>query len=45
MDQYRSCYRAEEAPELDRMITAAESEHALDAARRYGLSRLDKRFA
>ena len=45
MDQYRSCYRAEEAPELDRMITAAESEHALDAAWRYGLSRLDKRFA
>jgi putative pyruvate formate lyase activating enzyme len=37
MDQYSPCYRAEEAPELDRMITAAEFEHALDAARRCGL--------
>lgn len=44
MDQYRPCYRAEEVPELNRTITAAEFEHALDIARRYGLGRLDRRM-
>ena len=38
MDQYRPCYRAGEVAGLDRMITAAEFEHALDTARRLGLS-------
>jgi putative pyruvate formate lyase activating enzyme len=42
MDQYRPCYRADQAPELDRMITTAEFEHALDVARRCGLKRLDQ---
>ena len=45
MDQFRPCYRAEEAPELDRMITTAEFEHALDVARRCGLKRLDRRMS
>lgn len=45
MDQYRPCYRAGEAPEIDRMITGPEFEAALAAARRYGLSRLDTRDA
>lgn len=45
MDQYRPCYRAGETPELDRAITSTEFEQALDAARRFGLSHLDKRFA
>ncbi len=44
MDQYRPCYRADEAPELDRGITRQEFAEALAAARRYGLSRLDDRF-
>jgi len=43
MDQYRPCYRADEAPELDRIITSAEFEHALEAARRCGLNRIDRR--
>ena len=41
MDQYRPCYRADETPPLDRPITAAEYQHARDAARRHGLTRLD----
>jgi len=45
MDQYRPCYRAEEKPELDRTITSAEFEAALETARRLGLSRLDRRFS
>ena len=44
MDQYRPCYRAGEAPDLNRAITGQEFDEALDAARRYGLSRLDQRF-
>ena len=43
MDQYRPCYRADEYPEIDRPITAAEHGEALDAAARYGLARLDHR--
>ncbi len=45
MDQYRPCYRAGEAPELDRMITSAEFEHALAVARKCGLRRFDQRFS
>lgn len=43
MDQYRPCYRAKEYPELDRPITRAEYEAALAAARRHGITRLDRR--
>jgi putative pyruvate formate lyase activating enzyme len=45
MDQYRPCYRASEASELDRAITPREFDQALEAARRHGLSRLDTRVA
>jgi putative pyruvate formate lyase activating enzyme len=41
MDQYRPCYRAHEYPPLDRPITRAEYEQALQLADRYGLRRLD----
>jgi len=43
MGQYRPCYRAEEVPELDRVITAAEFGDALAVARRCGITRLDRR--
>lgn len=43
MDQYRPCYRAGEHPEVDRRITAAEYQAALDLARKLGLKRLDFR--
>lgn len=43
MDQYRPTYRASEYPELNRMITAEEYRAALEAARRAGLRRLDRR--
>ena len=43
MDQYGPCYRADEYPEIDRPITAAEYREALDAAARHGLARLDHR--
>jgi putative pyruvate formate lyase activating enzyme len=43
MDQYRPCYRADEYPELDRPITAAEYRDALAIAARLGLARLDER--
>jgi putative pyruvate formate lyase activating enzyme len=43
MDQYRPCYRAEERPEIDRPVTSNEFREALDGARRYGLTRLDRR--
>jgi len=45
MDQYRPCYRADEYPELDRPVTAAEYRTALDSAARLGLRRLDRRIA
>jgi putative pyruvate formate lyase activating enzyme len=43
MDQYRPCYRAGDYPELDRPITVAEYQEALDRARKSGLVRLDDR--
>jgi putative pyruvate formate lyase activating enzyme len=43
MAQYRPCYRADEYPELDRPLTAAEYRAALDTAARLGLNRLDER--
>jgi len=43
MDQYRPCYRAAELPPLDRPITRAEYERALDQARAAGLHRFDER--
>jgi len=45
MDQYRPCYRAGDYPELDRPITAAEHQAALEFARKKGLLRLDSRGA
>ncbi len=44
MDQYRPCYRADEYPELDRRVTAAEYAAALAVAARHGLTRLDGRL-
>jgi len=38
MDQYRPCFRADEYPPLDRPLTTAEFEMALEICRRYGLS-------
>jgi putative pyruvate formate lyase activating enzyme len=43
MDQYRPCYKAGELPPLDRPITGAEYEQALQQARAAGLHRFDKR--
>ncbi len=43
MDQYRPCYRARQYPPLDRPITPREYEEAVEAARRAGLHRFDKR--
>jgi len=43
MDQYRPSYRANEYPELDRLVTAEECREAIDLARKYGLKRLDRR--
>jgi putative pyruvate formate lyase activating enzyme len=43
MDQYRPCYRAGELPEVSRPITTAERDDALEAARRCGIMRLDRR--
>jgi len=43
MDQYRPCYRVGNYPELDRPITLAEYQEALDRARRSGLVRFDER--
>jgi len=43
MDQYRPCYRAYDLPPLDRPITRAEFEQALQQAREAGLHRFDKR--
>lgn len=42
MDQYRPAYLAHEHPGLDRTITRAEYEAALDAARAAGLHRIDR---
>jgi putative pyruvate formate lyase activating enzyme len=43
MDQYRPCYRAHELPPLDRPISRAEYERAMQQAREAGLHRFDKR--
>ena len=43
MDQYHPCYRADEHPPLDRPITTAEFQQALELAKQYGLQRLDRR--
>ena len=43
MDQYRPCYRAPELPPLDRPVTTAEYEAAMEAARQAGLHRFDQR--
>jgi len=42
MDQYRPCYRADEYPPLDRVITSEEFAAVLELANRYGLRRLDQ---
>jgi putative pyruvate formate lyase activating enzyme len=44
MDQYHPCYRAADYPALERPLTSAEYEAALQLAARYGLHRLDKRI-
>jgi putative pyruvate formate lyase activating enzyme len=43
MDQYRPCYKAAELPPLDRPITRAEYEQAVQQAREAGLHRFDER--
>jgi putative pyruvate formate lyase activating enzyme len=43
MDQYRPCYKANGLPPLDRRVTRAEYEQALQQAREAGLHRFDKR--
>lgn len=43
MDQYRPCYRATELPPLDRRITRAEYDKAVQQARDAGLHRFDER--
>lgn len=42
MDQYHPQYRAGEFPELDRRITFEEYRQAIDFAKRYGITRLDR---
>lgn len=44
MDQYRPCYKAAELPPLDRPVTAAEYEQAVQQARQAGLHRFDRRM-
>ncbi len=41
MGQYRPCHEAPDHPALARRPTAAEMAHALDAARRVGLRRIE----
>jgi putative pyruvate formate lyase activating enzyme len=43
MDQYRPSYRAHEVPPLDRPLTRAEYNEAVEAARQAGLHRFDRR--
>ena len=45
MDQYRPTYKAHEYPELSRGITGKEFKDAIELAKKYGLTRLDKRHA
>jgi putative pyruvate formate lyase activating enzyme len=44
MDQYRPCYRADEYPPLNRLITAEEFSSVFEMAKRHGLRRLDQRL-
>ena len=44
MDQYRPCHQAYELPPLNRRITRAEYEAAVQAAQAAGLNRLDRRI-
>lgn len=44
MDQYRPCHQAHELPPLNRRITHAEYDAAVQAARAVGLNRLDRRI-
>ncbi len=41
MDQYHPCYRADENPPLDRCLTTAEFNEALQLTKKYGITRLD----
>jgi putative pyruvate formate lyase activating enzyme len=43
MDQYRPCYKANDDARINRRITHAEYEEALEAARAAGIHRLDSR--
>jgi len=43
MDQYRPCYKAAELPPLNRPITRAEFDQAMQECREAGLHRFDKR--
>jgi len=43
MDQYHPCYHADEYPPLDRPVTGAEFQEALQRAEQHGLHRLDHR--
>lgn len=45
MDQYRSCYKADEYPPIDRFPTRAEYNAALEICEKYGLRRLDRRLS
>lgn len=45
MDQYRPCYNAHELPGMERRITRAEYQAAIDTALQAGLDRLDERRA
>ena len=42
MDQYHPCYRADEYPPLDRLVSPREYQLILDLAGKYGLYRLDE---
>ena len=42
MSQYHPCYRAWDYPPLDRPVTREEFDHALAAAAKHGLHRLDR---
>lgn len=43
MEQYHSCYRADDYPPLDRPLSREEYEHAVGIAKEVGLVRLDQR--
>jgi putative pyruvate formate lyase activating enzyme len=45
MDQYHPCYRADEYPLLNRLITDNEYQQALATADKFGLQRLDQRHS